>query len=734
MSFVPLYCNCTAVKSIMEYFVAGFKRCFCKFGWLTLIFALGPYALAGADKGVADLPPPAIVPGASATNLVSENFMRAMIVDNMNPAIQSSAGIRDLVQSARLAGFDTLVVQVRTMGDAFYKTSVVPPAAGVGSAGGFDPLGELVKEARSGGRPIKVYGLFTALRVWKNSNGTPPSGHVVTTNPGWVSQGADGKKSVGSGEEIWLDPGVPDVQKHLTSVVSDLLKLYPLDGIAFDRLRAPDNSLGFGYAPEAVSAYNAANGKSGVPMPTDPAWIQWRRAQLDQLLGQLQTTVKTARPDCRVGVMAGAGGSAPVSREVWAAQSEPAAKQLQDWVSWCDRGLVDDCFLGNYKSTSAMADYLGWMRFATVNRGRARMITCCAGWMNSPEETSVMMLGAVVEPNAGGVALYCSEPLRERGYDNLMLKVLNPSVAAGIASSVSAKFAAFTSGAAPQTVMADIVREAGLNAQERPVVPNQPVKEQGAASKEQVKSPQSSENEDILAPNTLVAPPDVPAKKENKNLPPPVALESIPDISQIDRVEIPTAGAQQPPSLSGDANADMKNGVSDVVVPDDIAGRKRVSIPTNDSQLTNYNGEKVGDETLGYETPRFEAPKIKTVNDLGAYTDQGVPAPQASPVGRSRSKEAPASTGFRNYIDRPASSVYGSMPDPSVLNNAETITLKSGRTFNGKVVKRTPSEWTVRLPNGSEIRLQTSSIAPAGSVPAPAPSSTSPPASGAPKR
>ncbi len=679
---------------------------------LLLIFLLATFCRAQSSQAPANMPPPAILPGASASNLVSPDFTRMLIIDTMNPALHSAAGIRSLVQTARLSGFDTIVVQVRSNGDAYYKSSLVPPGKDVDPSTNPDPLDTVIREAKSADRPMKVYALFTVLRVWKNSLGTPPQGHVGAQNAKWITMTVDNKNLAGN-DELWLDCGIPAVQDHLASVVSELLKNYPLDGIVFDRLRAPGNAMEFGYAPEAVAKYNETSGGIGAPNPTDPKWIEWRRDQLTVLLSKLYDTAKQTRHECRVGVMAGTGGAAPVTPDAWRIQSEPYVRQLQDWVLWCERGLVDDCILSNLKPINALADYIGWTRFAVANRGRSRMVIAVASWLNRPQQVAAMMLAPIFEQNAGGVALYCSDALQDNGMNVLCRQIFNPTFVSSIAAEVTQNLSMLSSTGNP-SFLDNIISIANFgDANKYFSINMSPSSTAQQLLGEALQDNPPTANDDVLdlsmnvPPPTQLPLPDVKTQLPGSSQPSDLdvsSLPKLPEINELGQIEMPTLPDSDPVASMLDINGSF---AADVL-PSDVPIGTRVSVPGVNSSMTNFYGIPMKDDEDVYTTPQFEAPKIKKPEDLGAYTETGVPAPDVLPMGRSRAIDA--SAGFKSYIDKPLQNISSRVPDPNIVRSAETIRLKSGRQFSGKVINRGRDVWTIKLLNGSEISVRTSQI------------------------
>src|SRR5688572_17576721 len=69
--------------------------------------------------------------------------------------LASPAAIKQMVAAAEAGGFNTLLVQVRGRGDAYYSGTIEPRAAELAGKPTFDPLATVIAEAHAAG--IKVH-------------------------------------------------------------------------------------------------------------------------------------------------------------------------------------------------------------------------------------------------------------------------------------------------------------------------------------------------------------------------------------------------------------------------------------------------------------------------------------------------------------------------------------------------------------------------------------------------
>src|SRR4029453_18766126 len=81
------------------------------------------------------------------------------------------------VGAAEASGFNTLLVQVRARGDAYFDSSLEPRAAELASRPGFDPLATTIEQAHAAG--LKVHA-WVSVNLVSGAHELPPSRqHIV---------------------------------------------------------------------------------------------------------------------------------------------------------------------------------------------------------------------------------------------------------------------------------------------------------------------------------------------------------------------------------------------------------------------------------------------------------------------------------------------------------------------------------------------------------------------------
>ena len=335
--------------------------------------------------------------------------MRALWVEAQASALKSPDSVQKLVADARGAGFNTLFVQVRRNGDALYRSQIVP--ADPGLAKDFDPLGFLIRQARTGGAPLKVHGVLTMCRVWSNADGTPPDNHVAKQHAEWLTRQPNGKEQFGAGAgELWLDLGVAEAQDHMALIAADLARHYDLDGIVLDRLRYPDAELRAGYSLRAISRFDAAMKRRDAPPPEDPEVAKMEAPADDGNTAQDSRCRPRGKTQSGSGsgcchAWRGTGRPAGVHRPKPAVQSR--ARRLGRMVHGRTGGRAGAS--GFQARQHRGGRVRGMDAIRGEEQGPARLVVAVAGWLNPPDMTAAMMLYPVLDPAADGVALYSYE-------------------------------------------------------------------------------------------------------------------------------------------------------------------------------------------------------------------------------------------------------------------------------------------------------------------------------------
>lgn len=281
-------------------------------------------------------------------------------------SLATPASVHAVVERAAAAGFNTLLVQVRGRGDAYYSSALEPRGAGVASRDPtFDPLAQLIAEARPRGMAVHAW-VNVALVADANvipsdarhlAHAHPEAlmvprslarelGSMRPTDPRYVRSLIDWTRAhTDRVEGLYGSLTSPAVRERVVAVAADLAERYDLDGIHFDYIRYPGPD--FDYSAGALEAFRAwaaplldgaqrrhldgARGENPLAWPDSlPArWGDFRRQQVTTLLERAYLAIKTRRPWMIV--------SAAVHPDA----TEARQGRMQDWPGWARSGLLD---------------------------------------------------------------------------------------------------------------------------------------------------------------------------------------------------------------------------------------------------------------------------------------------------------------------------------------------------------------------------------------------------------
>jgi uncharacterized lipoprotein YddW (UPF0748 family) len=268
--------------------------------------------------------------------------VRAMWV--VRESLTSPEKIANIVDTASRYGFNTLFVQVRGRGDAYYNSFLEPRSEDLASAPlSFDPLATIIADAHA--RGIQVHAWLNTYYVW--SAGTLPLSqeHVVNAHKDWLVQDADGNTPmlpVGQCEGAFISPANLDARQHIHDVFMEVARNYDIDGIHFDYVRYPSED--YDYSPAALNGFAAymnpsisaetqteltQGGKLAYIHAFPQEWADWRRDQVTELVRSISHDVKAIKP------------WVVISAAVFANADDAYDARGQDWKEWLREGIID---------------------------------------------------------------------------------------------------------------------------------------------------------------------------------------------------------------------------------------------------------------------------------------------------------------------------------------------------------------------------------------------------------
>jgi len=360
-----------------------------------------PKSAASKDAATQKAEPVLPAKGAASETLKPADQYRALWVDAFHEGFKTPEQTENLVKQARQRHFNTLLIEVRKCGDAYYRSDYEPSALDVAPA--YDPLAHVVALCHdmANGQPrVEVHAWVVVYKV--SRQGIPnPRGHVLKNHPKWVCTDSRGRTV--EGDCVYLDPGVPEVVDYTAAVIQDMARKYEVDGVHLDYCRYPDGD--WGYNPVAVERFQKQYAKRGKPKADDPDWGQFRRDQVSALVRRVYSATRAVRPKAKISLAAIAYGHPNGDFQL----SPPYQQVFQDWAGWLKEGVVDAVFLMNYKheaQADQRKDYRQWNDMAAQLAGERHVIIGQGSYMQLASLSLTQLRAALATKGLSGVAVY----------------------------------------------------------------------------------------------------------------------------------------------------------------------------------------------------------------------------------------------------------------------------------------------------------------------------------------
>lgn len=314
--------------------------------------------------------------------------VRGLWVDAFGPGLKTPAQVAQMVKDAHALGVNTLFVQTIRRADCLCNLASVPRASDRDLTPGFDPLADAIKLAHAQG--IRVFAWVSVTGAGNAAAPNTSPQHILKAHgpaagvQSWVNRRPDGSYLEGS--DIWLDAGIPGAADFMVQSILSIVKNYDIDGIQLDRIRYPDGGV-WGYSPQALARYRAETGNKGTPLPSDPAWINWKREQITALVRRVVLETRRLKPQVWTSAATITYGAPPTDLSGFQ-KSRTYSDVLQNWPAWTEEGLIDLNVLMNYKQDlvpNHIAWFDDWNKFALSVRGKAEVAAGTALYLNSPD-------------------------------------------------------------------------------------------------------------------------------------------------------------------------------------------------------------------------------------------------------------------------------------------------------------------------------------------------------------
>lgn len=283
--------------------------------------------------------------------------------------------------------FNAVYFQVRTMSDAFYKSSYEPWSSYLtgtrGKDPGWDPLAFVVEECHK--RGMECHAWVNPYRFSTGSNWSTAQDQALKSAGMLLAY----TKSDGKTTTI-LNPGLESVRKRIVDVCKEIISNYDVDGLVFDDY----------FYPEGIPVTSSAGDydlwqKLGASM----TFGDWRRNNVNQMVADVYNMVQQQKPYVRFGISP--AGAACTSAAVAAKHGIDRCPVASDWqydgifsdpVAWLEAGTIDYISPQLYWKTNHKTNPFGpmtkWWSYVAKHFGRHHYASHSISFLNSSNTTS----------------------------------------------------------------------------------------------------------------------------------------------------------------------------------------------------------------------------------------------------------------------------------------------------------------------------------------------------------
>jgi uncharacterized lipoprotein YddW (UPF0748 family) len=218
--------------------------------------------------------------------------------------------LTSILDKLKAANFNTIFFQVRLRGDVIYNSRYEPVNRSIAFSNGYDPLAFAIEECHK--RGLELHAWFTPYNLGNNQKSPTISNNANIVKP---------SKSSNPKKEYFFDPGEPQTNKYLLSLIIELVANYDIDGFHFDRIRYPDSGEDFDDYQTFKKYSRGQNTRS------------WRRENINTFVYAVYDAIKAIKPWVQVSsAVVGVYSKLPSVRRSYLKAYDDACQDPADWM------------------------------------------------------------------------------------------------------------------------------------------------------------------------------------------------------------------------------------------------------------------------------------------------------------------------------------------------------------------------------------------------------------------
>ena len=194
----------------------------------------------------------------------------------------------EILDTYQKLNYNAVIVQIRSVGDAFYPTKLAPWSKYLTGKEGkaptpyYDPLEWMITEAHR--RGFEFHAWMNPYRATMDYNTAVLSPeHDFFKYPEWM---------IKYGGKYYYNPALPEVQKHLLNIVDEVVQNYDIDAMHFDDYFYPYKVAGEKFNDTA--SYEKYN--KGLSIG------DWRRDNVNTFVKDVSVSIKNLKPWVQFGI------------------------------------------------------------------------------------------------------------------------------------------------------------------------------------------------------------------------------------------------------------------------------------------------------------------------------------------------------------------------------------------------------------------------------------------------
>jgi uncharacterized lipoprotein YddW (UPF0748 family) len=198
----------------------------------------------------------------------------------------------EILDTYQKLNYNAVIVQIRSVGDAFYPSKLAPWSRYLTGKEGqapqpyYDPLAWMIDQAHQRGFEFHAW-LNPYRATFDTKTETLSKEHDFFKHRDWmIKYGETGK------EKYYYNPALPEVQSHLIAVVEEVVKNYDIDAIHFDDY----------FYPYKVSGKTFNDSASFKKYAYKQSLEDWRRENVNSFVKGVYYSIKNSKPWVQFGI------------------------------------------------------------------------------------------------------------------------------------------------------------------------------------------------------------------------------------------------------------------------------------------------------------------------------------------------------------------------------------------------------------------------------------------------